>query len=342
VDWDQADLDYFGKQCKIDNVKVDKQIGANSETKCKIPLVGFQTCAEALLDIQYAKAVIRDLPLTNIMNQQYSLLSWAQQVDNLGDAGPAVHSVSYGNDEVQQTSTAFMESVNAQLMKLGARGVTVVFASGDQGTCGRSGCSGSSPKFNPDFPASSPYVTAVGGTDFATAGAIGDEKAWTGGGGGFSNTFPVPSWQKTAVQNYLKTAKGLPAASQFNASGRAYPDVAALAGQQNPYCVAGHMFIGSKMTGIAGTSAACPVFAGIVTRLNAELQAKGKAPLGLLNPWLYAHPEMFNDVTIGSNNAGGGGFPTASGWDAATGLGTPDYAKMLTAALAAQGAEIVV
>merc|ERR1719258_195460 len=113
--------------------------------------------------IEYAKAVVGDAPLTNIYAKDYSLLDWAKKVDDMGDDAPGVHSVSYGNDEVQQTSAAYMDAVNAQLAKLAAKGISVLFASGDQGVCGRSGCSQTYP---PDFPASSPYVTAVGGTDF--------------------------------------------------------------------------------------------------------------------------------------------------------------------------------
>ena len=71
-------------------------------------------------------------------------------------------------------------------MKLSVRGVSILFASGDQGVCGREGCGFLKHKFHPDFPAASPYITAVGGTDFETKGVIGAETAWSAGGGGFS------------------------------------------------------------------------------------------------------------------------------------------------------------
>lgn len=100
-----------------------------------------------------------------------------------------VMSVSYGNDEAQQTSRAYMQQCNTQFQKMGAAGISVLFASGDQGVLGRSGAG---PHYHPDFPAASPYITAVGGTDFAEKGTIGPEKAWTQGGGGFSDTFPIP------------------------------------------------------------------------------------------------------------------------------------------------------
>ena len=117
------------------------------------------------------------------------------------------------------------------------------------------GRSGVGATFNPDFPAGSPYVTAVGGTDFSTKSTIGAESVWSCGGGthffskfyplwyvkvslyllncvgGFSDTFSIPSWQADVVAEYLSAASAagvLPSSSLFNSTGRAYPDVAAL------------------------------------------------------------------------------------------------------------------
>merc|ERR1712187_1105684 len=109
-----------------------------------------------------------------------------------------------------------------------------------------------------------------------------------GSGGGFSNFFRRPSWQDTAVNSYLNSAAGgagLHEAKRFNKSGRAYPDVAALGGQSNPFCVASKMFPGviETMEGVSGTSASAPVFAGLVARLNAARTAKGMPRMGLLN-----------------------------------------------------------
>lgn len=83
-----------------------------------------------------------------------------------------------------------MDRVNAEFQKLGSRGVSILFASGDQGVWGREGAFGG--KFHPDFPSGSPYVTAVGGTDLKVKSVIGEETAWTGSGGGFSDAFPIP------------------------------------------------------------------------------------------------------------------------------------------------------
>merc|ERR1712153_271465 len=104
-------------------------------------------------------AVAPNVPLTVVYDQKYSLLSWANQITNLENS-PLVHSVSYGNDERQQSSDAFMFSSNTAFMKAGAQGLSILFASGDQGVCGRSGCGlFTHSVFHPDFPGASPYIT---------------------------------------------------------------------------------------------------------------------------------------------------------------------------------------
>ena len=263
---------------------------------------------------------------------QYNLLKWADGVAALDDP-PLVHSVSYGNDEAQQSGVDYMRTANEAFMKLGARGISVLFASGDQGVCGREGCgfSAKHTRYHPDFPASSPYITAVGGTDFLTKTVIGDETAWPDGGGGFSDTFAIPDYQQAAVAAYKRSANAtLPPQAYWNATGRGYPDVSALAGEQNPYCIG----VGSMMMGIAGTSAATPVVAAIFARLNAARLGAGGKPLGFLNPWIYKNAAAFNDVTHGVNDEGSkthGGFAASAGWDPATGVGTPNFAAMLKA-----------
>jgi tripeptidyl-peptidase-1 len=237
---------------------------------------------------------------------------------------PLVHSVSYGNDEIQQSSTQYMLTCNTAFMKAGLKGISILFASGDQGVCGRSGCGFlRHAPFHPDFPAASPYITAVGGTDFEVAGTIGAETAWSAGGGGFSNTFAIPDYQKEVVATYLASKDAnFPPQGLWNRTGRGYPDIAALGGQKNSYCVA----TSGSFEGVAGTSASCPVAAGVFARLNGVRIAAGKPPMGFLNPFIYQNPSGFQDVLSGTN--GGGrkyGFTAVKGWDAATGFGTPDF-----------------
>jgi tripeptidyl-peptidase-1 len=321
--YDDPDLEAFSEACGLENtVEVDSTVGGNKPTKCSI---GIQACVESLLDIEYIKAVAGAIPLEVYYSGTFSLYDWAVQVND--DSDPAqVQSVSYGNDEIQQTSDEYMFTTNTEFMKAGARGVTVFFASGDQGVWGRSGTTGNI--FHPDFPAASPYVTAVGGTDFSTKSTIGEETSWDASGGGFSNTFEIPSYQSEAVATYKSTAE-LPDAKYYNDTGRGYPDVSALGGQVNPYCIA-FGGKGSKFSGVAGTSAAAPVVAGIFAILNNVRLSNGDAALGFVNPWIYQNADAFNDVTTGTNNAGGrqAGFDAAEGWDPATGVGTPNYSSM--------------
>ena len=308
-----TDLADFSSACHV-NVSVDTVIGGNR------PSPG----VEAELDIEYIKGVAVGVPLTVIYAQSYSLLNWATKLMDMSSP-PLINSVSYGNDEKQQSSKAYMESVNTAFMKAGTLGLSILFASGDQGVCGREGCGLFIRRFKPDFPGGSPYHTSVGGTDFNT-NSIGEEKVWEDGGGGFSDTFPIPDYQAEAVaafKNASAAAGTLPSQKYWNNTGRGYPDVSALGGQKAPYCVA----TGGRFAGVAGTSASTPVVAGVFARLNAIRLAKGNAPLGFLNPLLYANPQAFQDVTIGKNSGGArwAGFTAIAGWDAASGLGTPDY-----------------
>eukprot|EP00945_MAST-04E_sp_MAST-4E-sp1_P005495 g5495.t1 len=331
--WDQADLDKFSSSCSLFNITVNHENGTISPGKqCKIPVLGTQFCGEALLDIEYAKAVAGpSVELTDIYVANYNLLEWATRVENIDDANLiGVHSVSYGNDEKQQTGTQYMDTCNTAFMKIGVRGVSILFASGDQGVCGRSGCGfGKNVRFHPDFPAGSPYITSVGGTNFVTRSTIGDESVWDSSGGGFSDTFAIPAYQTAAVAKYKSSpAAHLPPQSMWNNTGRGYPDVAALGGPSNSYCIGA----GSMLLGIYGTSAACPVTAAIFSRLNGVRVKSGGKNLGFLNPWIYKNAAAFNDVTQGTNNDGqANGFTAVAGWDAATGVGTPNYTKMLKA-----------
>merc|ERR1711976_180692 len=161
--YEDSDLRVFSDKCHRD-VSVARNVGENEQS----------AGVESELDIEYIKAVAPEVPLTVVYNDEYSLLDWVNQITNL-DNSPLVHSVSYGNDEVQQSSTEYMNSCNTAFMKAGAKGLSLLFASGDQGVCGRSGCGFlMHSRFHPDFPAGSPYITSVGGTDFTTTSQIGD------------------------------------------------------------------------------------------------------------------------------------------------------------------------
>jgi len=331
--YDDADLEAFSDACGIEKITIDKTVGGNTPGACKI---GLEPCIESLLDIEYAGAIAGDIPLQVYYSTSYALLNFANQLQD-EDEPPKIVSVSYGNDEAQQTGAAFMESVNTAFMKVSALGTSILFAAGDQGVWGREGVS---KQFHPDFPAGSPYVTAVGGTDFATRSTIGEETTWADGGSGFSNEFGIPEFQTVQVANYLANGAAEVDTAKYNASGRGYPDVSALAGQVNPYFIS---FKDGHFSAVAGTSAACPVVAAVFAQINDKLIKNGYNSLGWLNPFIYATGEStaaaYNDVTTGNTNGGHGtGFPAAPGWDAATGFGTPNYPSLVEAALAAQAA----
>ena len=144
-------------------------------------------------------------------------------------------------------------------------------------------------------------------------------------GGGFSNIFGPPSYQASAVASYLKSI-GSTNAGKFNVSGRGFPDVAAQALNVEIY------WRGQDAT-TSGTSCATPIFASTVALINDQLIAAGKSPLGFINPLLYAHPSAFRDITTGSNpGCNTSGFPATSGWDPVTGLGSPKFGALRTAA----------
>ncbi|KAF7376947.1 Subtilisin-like protein [Mycena sanguinolenta] len=249
----------------------------------------------------------------------------------------SVISISYHlNPDINDpTISPMVKRQCAEFGKLSLTGITFVASSGDGGVAysGSEECLlpngtlafNTNGSFVGQLPASCPFVTAVGATSVA-AGASTDqvEESTTDfpSGGGFSNNFPRPAWQSSAVQNYLDNFVPDYNASVFNRSGRAYPDVAANG-------------IDSGHTG--GTSASAPIFASLIAAVNDARLAASKSPVGFINPALYsdAFAGVFNDVTIGSNPAcGTEGFVAAPGWDPVSGLGTVNFEKLKAAFLA--------
>merc|ERR1712232_1274793 len=245
-------------------------------------------------------------------------MKWLEKLASTGDDDvPKIFSTSYGEDENSWSYEAAAR-LNTEFQKAGARGISLLYASGDEGA----NCKGK--KYVPEGPGSSPYVTGVGGTEPASGfPSPGSESAIGLSSGGFSNYWPQPDWQKDAVAKYL-TQSGLPkqASAKYNVSGRAYPDIAAQAAN---FCV------NPGGCGVAGTSCASPTAAAIFSLLNDVRLANGQSSLGFLNPFIYQHASAFNDITKGSNQGCGffsEGWPAKEGWDAVTGFGTPDYAKL--------------
>ncbi|KAJ3302537.1 hypothetical protein HDV03_004904 [Kappamyces sp. JEL0829] len=240
-------------------------------------------------------------------NEPY--IEFINYIASLADADlPKVISTSYGDNE-NTVPIDYANNVCNGFAKLGARGVTVVFASGDGGVGGgQSGSTGSCPsvngkkQFTPTFPAGCPWVTAVGGTS-----GTGSETAGSLSTGGFSNYFGVPSYQSTATKSYVSSI-GSQYSGQYNASGRGFPDVAA-------QCYSFAIVQGGSKSSVSGTSASAPSAAGIIALVNDKLLSAGKSTLGFLNPLLYANPSALNDIISGSNpGCGTNGFSAKSGW----------------------------
>ncbi|KAJ6526035.1 family S53 protease-like protein [Mycena capillaripes] len=272
---------------------------------------------EADLDIEYTLGLATKVPVqflsvgagpnSDLSDFMTALLDTNTFLDGV-DNPPSVVTTSFAPVE-NQIDSSVAKKLCDSYMALGARGISVLFGSGDGGVRGTHD-DNSIPGFCernvflPVFPASCPYVTAVGGTH------------------GFNpETQAVDSFLETIPPDFAGT---------FNKSGRGYPDVAIQG--------SGLVVVWEGTTSVsAGTSFSSPIFASIIALINDRLIAAGKPVLGFLNPWLYANEKAFTDITEGHNS----GFqcPTSSvafdatkGWDALTGVGSPVFDKLLTAA----------
>ncbi|KZT64886.1 subtilisin-like protein [Daedalea quercina L-15889] len=258
--------------------------------------------------------------------------------EDCGTVTPAyIMSTSYGYTEADLTP-AYEQRQCAEYAKLGLMGITVLFSSGDDGVAGNSGvCLDADGEedydgtvFAPGFPVDCPYVTAVGATQVNPNSTVLEPESACEqviySGGGFSNVFPMPSYQASAVEEYLTNyPPGYPAGTYNTSGSRAYPDIAAN-GANYIVAVQGEFYL------VYGTSCASPVSAAIFSAINDARIAIGKSPIGFINPTIYT-PEFraaFNDITTGSNpGCGTEGFYAQPGWDPVTGVGTPNFVKLL-------------
>ncbi|KAI4191778.1 MAG: hypothetical protein LQ348_003430, partial [Seirophora lacunosa] len=246
---------------------------------------------------------------------------------------PTTLTTSYGEDE-QSVPEAYSNMTCSMFAQLGARGVSVLFSSGDTGP--GSACQTNDGKNTtrllPIFPAACPYLTSVGGTY-----RVQPEIAIAFSSGGFSDRYPRPAYQNAAVTTYLNsigdTFKGL-----FNPNGRGFPDVAA---QAYNFTV----IDSGREIRVGGTSASSPAFAAIVALLNGDRLSKGRKPLGFLNPFIYKYGYRgLTDIVAGGSRGctgrdiysglpapfvPGAGWNATKGWDPVTGYGTPNFPALL-------------
>jgi subtilase family serine protease len=273
-------------------------------------------------------ATIRELPVdpadvsspANLANTFASYVRIA--VDNGGVMSQSGIGQEFNLGESSWTSTE-LATINSALQYAAMRHTTIVVASGDYGAIGN----GSSiPLREVSVPASDPWVLAVGGTTLTAnpvTGAYRGETAWNvqsgspdGSGGGFSKVFPRPSYQN-AVPGIEKT--------------RGVPDVAGEATGTSGMALTFEAPAGDVLIGAGGTSAAAPVWAGLIALADQE----AGHPLGFVNPAIYRiaqspqYHKAFHDITTGNNTVSLNGetitgYQASTGWDPVTGWGTPD------------------
>jgi len=292
-----------------------------------IEQVGKYAGIETMLDTEYITVSGTGIETENwsymydrvkTSGQTCPFLDWILDVGDADDETvPKVFSVSYGDDETY-VSPSYAHRLSAEFMKAGARGISILFASGDSGAnCYRN-------TFVPDFPAGSPYVTSVGGT---RGGGVRDIDTWRLSSGGFSNLFERPSWQESFVNKYMEVDTVMTTANTYKANiekGRGFPDVSAMAVGYPVVCT-------GKAYLVSGTSCASPVFAGIIALLNDHLLNSGKPVLGFLNPWLYSKEVSETLVDVVADYSEGCtpiGWSAAAGWDPVTGLGYPNFGNL--------------
>lgn len=265
--------------------------------------------AEVMLDIEVAGSVAPDAGIVIYFapNTDKGFLSAISAAIHDTTFHPDVISISWGETENNWTQQS-MQAFNELFKTAAALGITVCAAAGDAG----SSDGDKDGKVHVDFPASSPYVLACGGTRLTVSNnTIKEEVAWhsaDGGstGGGVSDFFEIPAYQKAA-----KVPRGLD--SGFK--GRGIPDLAANADPETGYRI---LVDGVQMV-IGGTSAVAPLIAGLIARIN----EKQKTPLGWVHPRLYAKGFLYRDITEGDNitTSGRKGYAASEGWDACTGWG---------------------
>jgi len=274
---------------------------------------------EVMLDIEVAGSVA---PAAKIVvyfapNTDSGFLDAINQAVGDKKNNPSVISISWGGAESTYTAQS-LQSYNSALEAASAVGVSVCIAAGDDGST--DGVTDGLQHV--DFPASSPYAIACGGTHLAGSGStITSEVVWDdlpsngATGGGVSATFPLPTWQAGAHVP--------PSVNPGSFVGRGLPDVAGDADPNTGYQMEAD---GTNLV-VGGTSAVAPLWAGLIACFNSSL----KTAVGYFNPTLYqqiaADAGTFRDITSGNN----GSYKAGPGWDACTGWGSPNGAAILKA-----------
>ncbi len=277
---------------------------------------------EVYLDIEVAASLAPEAKIViyfgdNTMQGWLNTLH-ASLMDKKND--PSVISISWGEAE-QDWSPQAMRQIDELFQLAAHRGITICCSAGDRGV---SECEDR--LFTVAFPASSPHVLACGGTQLSVQrNGSRKETVWNqwkqfkmASGGGVSDVFPLPTYQQKA---------GVPLRRSKEAQqGRGIPDVAANASSATGYLIEADQ---TRMS-LGGTSAAAPLWAALIARLNEAMGIR----IGFLTPQLYTMDAtslgMLNDITQGFNGPSPSrAFHARPGWDPCTGLGSPDGEKLL-------------
>ena len=294
-----------------------------------VPVRGSGT-GEVNLDIDVVRAVA---PMAQIVDyegangQGFGPIMSAILEDGRAD----IVSISWGRCEADKDALSRALD-DIQFDAAFAQGITVFVASGDVGAygCNHSLFEGDL-RVSPDYPSANPSLVSVGGTFLWVRqdGTYLDEAAWEGSlstvgtGGGRSANYPRPAWQ---------VAPGVDIAA---GAARQIPDVAGPADPESGFLVV-YTAIGEggpSLNVSGGTSAAAPFWAASTVLIRQVAEQQGVGPLGALGPLLYelaatpTTPAIFHDVTRGGNLLDA----AAPGWDAATGLGSPDVTVLANA-----------
>jgi len=295
---------------------------------------------EVVLDIEVASAVAPGAKIvvyfsTNDRASDGFLDAITKAVHDT-ENNPSVISISWGGPE-DPSATGFQKQFDQVLQAAAMLGITVCVASGDDGAAdiGPRAWDG---KAHVDFPASSPFALACGGTRLIAANnAVAHESIWNqhqanlsrdagpngtfgSGGGGVSGTFRLPPYQSNAGVPPSLNPPGF--------KGRGVPDVTGDGDPDSGY----NILVDREKRTIGGTSAVAPLWAGLIARLNQKLRGR----VGFINPQIYALPPTsgaFNDITDGNNRCtfkhfSNVGYDAGPGWDPCSGLGSPNGAKL--------------
>jgi len=279
---------------------------------------------EVALDIQVAGSIAPKARIAVYFapNTDRGFLDAITQAIHDTTNAPSVISISWGGAESTWT-TQTMHAMDQVFQSAASMGITVCCASGDNASS-----DGIDDKLaHVDFPASSPHVLGCGGTQLDTTQNLStkalewkDEVVWNDGegggstGGGISDVFDLPTWQTNAK---------IPPSVNDQHVGRGVPDISGHADAQTGY----QIYIHGQSTTIGGTSAVAPLWAGLIALLN----QKYGHPIGFVNPLLYQnyHNLMQSNALRNIISGNNGSYNAGPGWNACTGLGTPNGKRLL-------------